>query len=42
MDMFCTTGWILAEDKNVVANAEDGVPEEVEKSDRIDEGRWCV
>lgn len=35
-----TTGWILAEDRNEVANGEDLMADEVEKPDRMDEGRW--
>ena len=33
-------GLIIAEDKNLVANGEDLMADEVEKSDRMDEGRW--
>lgn len=41
-DIFvCTAGLILAEDNNVVvASAEDVVTDDVEKSDRMDEGTW--
>lgn len=35
-----TMGWILAEDRNVMANGEDMMADEVEKPDRMDEGRW--
>lgn len=33
------TGLLLAEDKTVVVNGEDVMADEVEKSDRMDEGR---
>lgn len=48
MGCFCSTicgydmatGSLLAEDKTVVVNGEDVMADEVEKSDRMDEGRW--
>lgn len=36
-----TSDWILAEDRNVMANGEDLMADDVEKPDRMDEGRWC-
>lgn len=40
--IFCIQYWLgicgIAEDNNGVVNAEDGRPEEVEKSDKMDEG----